>query len=268
VKNSLAQTISTFYKKGFQLRLQKPGLPADGPLAPWLAAMSATGSGDQPISPVGAEVARLFSGRKTRVVYMHTAGSGITPWRRLIVLDADYRDPSAWASPAKVGLVAHELTHLLQRDLKPNQYWPSGGLRPSLSRRWVGDSTSFMEVVAYLVGWTVEYDLTAVRAHDSGLPEDVRQRSNRALPGLRDRLATLSGPDVSNAVRLVLKIYPDNGVYRQNYRLESRLPDGRIPPGSWHAWLGRMGFARAALDHIWIVAAQGHLQQIDPVAFV
>lgn len=267
MKNSPRQIISTFRKKGLQLRQQKPGLPPDGPLTPWLLAMSVRGDSGQPLSPVGAEVARLFSLRKTRVVYTHTAGSGITPWRRLIVLDADYRDPSSWTSPAKIGLVAHELTHLLQRDLKPKQYWPSGGLRPSFSRRWVGDSTSFMEVVAYLVGWTVEYDLTAARARDPGLPEDLRQRSNRALPGLRDRLATLSGPDVHNAVRLVLKIYPDNGVYRQNYRLESRLPDWRIPPGSWYAWLGQMGFAREAVDHIWVVSAQGRAQQIDAPSF-
>jgi hypothetical protein len=266
VKSSLRQIISTFRKKGFQLRLQKSGLPPDGPLTPWLKAMSAAGESGRPRSPVGAEVARLFSARKTRVVFMHTAGSGITPWRRLIVLDADYRDPAAWNSPAKIGLVAHELTHLLQRDLKPGQFWPSGGLHPSFSRRWVGDSTSFMEVVAYLVGWTVEYDLTAARAKDLSLSEEVRQRSNRALPGLRDRLATLSGPDVHNAVRLVLNIYPDNAVYRQNYRLESRLPGGRIPPGSWYAWLGQMGFSRAAVDHIWVVSAQGRVQQVDPIA--
>jgi hypothetical protein len=267
VKNSPTQTISTFFKKGFHIRAQRPGLPEDGPLTPWLKAMSAAGDSGRPLSPVGAEVARLFGLRKTRVVYMHTAGSGITPWRRLIVLDADYRDPAASTSPAKIGLVSHELTHLLQRDLRPNQYWPGGGLRPSFSRRWVGDSTSFMEVVAYLVGWTVEYDLTAARANDASLPQEARQRSSRALPGLRDRLATLSGPDVHNAVRLVLNIYPDNAVYRQNYRLESRLSDGRIPPGSWHAWLGQMGFARAAVDHIWVLSAQGRVQQIDPVAF-
>jgi hypothetical protein len=71
----------------------------------------------------------------------------------------------------------------------------------------------------------------------------------------------------ANAVRLVLKIYPDNGVYRQNYRLESHTPDWRIPPGSWFSWLGAMGFAHAAVDHIWVISAQGHAQQIEAPAF-
>jgi len=259
--------LSIFFKKGLSIRAQKPGLPAGGPITPCLQAMAVRDESGQPLSPVGVDVARLYAGRKTRVVFMHTAGSGITPWRRLIVLDADYKGDGQAKSPTKIGLVAHELTHLLQRDLKNPTYWPSGGLRPRRGRRWIGDSTNFMEVVAYLVGWTVEYDLTAARLASPDLPPEVQEQIRRTLRSLKNRLATLAGRDVRNATRLVLKIFPDNGVYRNNYRLENRLPDGRIPTGPWHSWLLEMGFSRSAIDHIMVIAAQGIAENINPAQF-
>ena len=259
--------LSIFFKKGLSIRAQKPSLPANGPITPCLQAMAVRDASDKPVSPVGTDVARLYSGRKTRVVFMHTAGSGITPWRRLIVLDSDYKGDGQAKSPAKIGLVAHELTHLLQRDLRNPNYWPSGGLRPARGRRWIGDSTNFMEVVAYLVGWTVEYDLTAARLTSPDLPPEVQEQIRRALRSLKNRLATLAGRDVRNATRLVVKTFPDNGVYRNNYRLENRLADGRIPIGGWYDWLLEMGFSRGAVDHIMVIAAQGHAENIDPAQF-
>ena len=259
--------LNVFFKKGLSIRMQKPGLPAGGPITPCLQAMATRDEAGNPLSLVGADVARLYAGRKTRVVFMHTAGSGITPWRRLIVLDADYKGEGQTKSPATIGLVAHELTHLLQRDLKNPNYWPSGGFRPRRGRRWVGDSTNFMEVVAYLVGWTVEYDLTAARLAAPDLPPAVQEQIRRALRSIKNRLATLAGRDVRNAIRLVLKTFPDNGVYRNNYRLENRLADGRIPNDPWHTWLLEMGFTRQAVDHIMVVAAQGHAERIDPAQF-
>ena len=259
--------LSIFLKKGFTLRMQRPGLPEDGPITPCLRAMAVTSAQGQPLSPVGADVARLFSQRATRVVFIHTAGSGITPWRGLFVLDTDYRGDGQTKSPATIGLVAHELTHLLQRELKPRYYWPDGKLRPSLTRRWVGDSTNYMEVLAYLVGWSVEHDLTAAQAASPGLSAAAQERYRRILKSIQDRLATLAGADVQNAARLVLKTYPDNAVYRKNYRLESRLRDGRVPPGSWHAWLRQLGFSSATVDHILLLAAQGQVELIDPALF-
>jgi hypothetical protein len=259
--------LSIFVKKGLSIRAQKPGLPANGPITPCLQAMAVRDGSDQPVSPVGADVARLYARRRTRVVFMHTAGSGITPWRRLIVLDADYKGEGQTKSPATIGLVAHELTHLLQRDLRNPNYWPSGGLRPRRSRRWVGDSTNFMEVVAYLVGWTVEYDLTASRLASPELPPEVQEQIRRALRSIKNRLATLASRDARNATRLVLKTFPDNGVYRKNYQLENRLADGRIPSGGWYDWLMEMGFSRRAVDHIMVIAAQGHAEHIDPAQF-
>lgn len=259
--------LSIFFKKGLSIRAQKPGLPSEGPITPCLQAMAAQDASGQSLSPVGADVARLYAGRKTRVVFMHTAGSGITPWRRLIVLDADYKGEGQTKSPAKIGLVAHELTHLLQRDLRNPHYWPSGGLRPRRERRWVGDSTNFMEVVAYLVGWTVEYDLTTARLASPDLSPEAQEQTRRTLRSIKNRLATLAGRDVRNATRLVLKTFPTNAVYRNNYRLENRLPDGRIPSGGWYDWLLEMGFSRRSVDHIMVIAAQGHAEQIDPAQF-
>jgi hypothetical protein len=251
--------------KGISIRKQMPMLPDGGPITNFLRSLSRFASSSaSPISPVGADVARLFAGRSTRVVYMHTEGSGITPWRGLIVLDADYREAERINSPAKIGLVAHELTHLLQRDLEPQYFWPSGGLRPSISRRWIGDSTNYMEVLAYLVGWTIEHDFTAAQVVSGDLSHSERARKERVLKTLRNRLATLSGNDARNACRLVLKIYSNNPIYRQNYRLENRLADGRIPPGSWHYWLGQLGFSLTAIDHIMLLAAQGQGEWINP----
>ena len=61
---------------------------------------------------------------------------------------------------------------------------------------------------------------------------------------------------------------PDEPVILNNrYRLEDRLADGRIPNGPWHTWLLEMGFTRQAVDHIMVVAAQGHAEHIDPAQF-
>lgn len=251
------------FQKGVTLRYQRPGLPEDGPLTPCLKAMAALDEGGRPVSPVGADVARLFARRKTLVVFTYTAGSGITPWRDLIVLDREYMGEGQTASPARIGLVAHELTHLLQRDLRHPYYWPSGGLRPSLNRLWIGDSTNYMEVLAYLVGWTVEHDLTAYKAFSQETADDRGAQGRGIVQSLRDRLATLAGPDARNACRLVLKTFPDNAIYRKNYARERRLPDGRIPPGPWHDWLRQLGFSRQAVDHIMILAAQGKAEIIE-----
>ena len=89
-------------------------------------------------------------------------GSGVAPWRGLIILDSEYR---GWTDrlTETLAMVAHELTHLLQRQFNQPHYWPSGGLHPGFGRRWIGDSTNYMEVISYLVGWTVEYDFTAAQ---------------------------------------------------------------------------------------------------------
>lgn len=257
-----------FIDKGLTVQFQKPGLPPGGPITPCLQAMAAIGSQGRPISPIGRDVARLFGTRRTLVVFVHTAGSGITPWRGLIVLDSDYKGQGQIRSPATIGLVAHELIHLLQRDLNQPHYWPSGGFRPSLRRLWVADSTNYMEVLAYLVGWTVEHDLTLHHASTEELSAAESEHATKVLKTLRSRIATLIGADSRNACRLVLKTYPDNPIYRSNYARENRLPDGRIPPGAWHVWLREIGFSRSAVDHIMVVAAQGQAEVIEELELI
>jgi hypothetical protein len=265
--------INRFFNKGISIRRQQPGWPADGPISLCLKTLSgnfqegspdhSSGLGNRAISPVGADLARIYAKRKLWVLFVNTEGSGVAPWRGLIILDPDLRGEGQIKSPGTMGMIAHELTHLLQRDINQPHYWPSGGLRPAFGRRWIGDSTNYMEVLSYLVGWTVEYDFMVARTLSPGQSTGQHARDERALATIRDRLATLTGADARNACRLMLKLFPTNAVYRKNFQLESRIPDGRIPPGSWHTWLRQMGFSRQAVDHIMILSARGHAERIE-----
>ncbi len=227
---------------GIRLATQRPG--KIGPLTPSLEAMSAQQSSGKPLSPAGSDVARLIQAFNVWVVFLPTRGSGATPWRRMIVLDTSYRDAGQIKSPARVALTAHEMVHVLQRELGDPEFWPSGGFRPSLSRRWIADSTNYMEVLAYVVGASVEIDL---------LPEHedakIRQLSNW--------LATVTGEDALNATRAVVKRYKDNSIYRQNYRAEARVPGRRIPSQHWAYWLEVIGFEGQTIEHIRKLAAMG-----------
>ena len=263
-------------KKGISMQIQRPGVPENGPITPSLNAMAIQNSGrslqpgdkvtrlgERSISPVGADLVNLFAQRSIRVMFLNTGGDGVTPWRGLIILDAGYRGEGQTRSHDSIARVAHELTHLLQRELNQPYYWPGGGLLPSPSRRWLGDSTNYMEVLSYLVGWTVEYDLIAFQNISADLSSAESKGNEKMLETIRDRLATLSGLDPRNACRLVLKLFPNNPIYRQNFELENRTSDGRIPPGSWHQWLRQMGFSRQAVDHIMIIASQGQEEWVD-----
>ncbi len=205
---------------------------------------ASSGSGGEPASPAGRDVARLIQAFKVRVAFLPTRGSGATPWRRLIVLDTSYREQGKAESPARVALVAHELVHVLQRELRDPEFWPSGGFRPSLSRRWIGDSTNYMEVVAYIVGASVEIDL-------------LRENQETRIQRLSDWLATVAGEDASNAARAVVKRYKNNSIYRQNYRAEVRTPGRRIPSQPWAHWLGVLGFEANTIEHIRQLSATG-----------
>jgi len=220
-------------------------------LTPALQAMAATKPDGGSISTVGAELAGLIEPLTIRVAFLPISGSGVTPWRRWVVLDGSYRGQGQASSPGRIGLVAHELTHVLQRELGDTYFWPGGGLRPSRSRRWLGDSTNYMEALAYVVGASVELDLLEAKG----------MQPNRRL---RDDLASLTGEDAANAARYVVKSHPENAVYRKNYRAETQSPDGRIPPGGWSHWLGAIGFGSAAVERIRELAALGSSQVVEP----
>jgi hypothetical protein len=168
----------------------------------------------------------------------------------MIVLDTSYRTGDRAESPVKVALVAHELVHVLQRELGDPEFWPSGGFKPSLSRRWIGDSTNYMEVVAYIVGTSIEIDLLS------------NSESTRARQ-LSDWLATVAGEDALNATRAVVKRYKSNSIYWQNYRVEARTPGHRIPSQRWAHWLGILGFEERTIEHIQNLATMGRPKVIS-----
>ena len=268
--------LSSLLRKGVSIRTQQPGLPEDGPISPSLKALANTVREEYPhpmvrpgdetspsISLIGAELANIFAQRRVRVIFTDTGGSGVAPWRGLIILDSEYRGGGQISSPKAIAKVAHELTHLLQRQFNQPHYWPSGGLHPAFGRRWIGDSTNYMEVIAYLVDFTVEYDFTAARSLSPDRSAEQHAEDENILASIRNNLATLTGPDPRNSCRLVLKLFPDNAIYHQNFEVEKRIPDGRIPPGSWHYWLRQMGFSRPAIDHIMVLALRGRAEWIE-----
>jgi len=232
---------------GVRLQTQRPGLPADGPLTPALGAMAETGPGGEPISPAGSELARLVAQQTVRVAFLPTGGSGATPWRNWLVLDTSYRGPGQASSPARIGLLAHELTHVLQRELGDPKFWPDGALRPSRTRRWLGDSTNYMEVLAYIIGASVELDL-------------LEAKGTRVGQQLLNDLATFAGEDSANAARYVAKRFPSNATYRKNELEEARLPDRRIPAGGWSHWLETLGYSASVVQRVREQAARGNPQ--------
>ena len=121
-----------------------------------------------------------------------------------------------------------------------------------------------MEVLAYLVGWTVEYDLASIRLHDPEISDEEQVEVEAQLTTIRDRIALFTSVGSHAASRLICDLFPDNPIYRQNFETERRYADRRVPPGPWHAWLRQMGFTRTAVDHILVLAAQSHLTKAEP----
>ncbi|MBE9474264.1 MAG: hypothetical protein IMY85_05180, partial [Chloroflexi bacterium] len=104
--------LSSLLRKGVSIRTQQPGLPEDGPISPGLETLANTvreghphpmvRPGDEtspPISLIGAELASIFAQRRVRVIFTDTGGSGVAPWRGLIILDSEYRGGGQISSP-------------------------------------------------------------------------------------------------------------------------------------------------------------------------
>lgn len=256
-------------RKGVTLRKQIAGRMAGGPLALALNEMASSqlqGSitsvqqGESkalPVSPVGRDLTIAVNNLDFWVLFVNTQGSGIAPWRRLIILDADFQGQGQVESLSRIGMVAHELTHLLQREISQTHYWPRGGFNPFRGRRWLGDSTNYMEVLAYLVGWTVEYDFTLVRQLDPNISQDQRDKNNQALEKICQRMARFTAAEPYELSGMITELFPNHPIYKQNFKTENRYHDRRIPPGPWHYWLRQIGFSRSSVDHIMILAAQG-----------
>jgi hypothetical protein len=212
------------------------------------------------ISPVGAELTGLIQGRQDGVTITFVDfNAGIVPWQGHVVLPPNFADGGQLGSAGNVGLVGHELTHVLERDLNDPMHWPSG--MPSLESapivlegaRIFGDSTNYMEVVSNIVGLSVEYDL---RVHTN--PFDPN------LDRIRNALATYTDSDALNATRYLVKSENNVEVYRDNYVLEHGISDNRIPAGGWDDWLKTMGLTDTSIQHIRDIASQGTAVHVDP----
>jgi hypothetical protein len=95
---------------------------------------------------------------------------------------------------------------------------------------------------------------------------EIDLRAAQGLPQLadpHDRLATLLGSDAANATRYVVKLFPGNSVYRQNHRLETGIPDQRVPAGGWQHWFQAMGLSSASIAHLAQQAGQGQAKTIS-----
>lgn len=243
---------------GRLLAPQGPGLPPGGPITLSLREMAAVDTNGVPISPVGSELVDLVDDLGIRVAFI-TGGDGVAPWTGQIVLPTAYTGTgqidgnTAVIQTGRVGLVGHELTHAVHRELQHLLYSPP-----------VIDSTNHMEVVAYIVGETVQYDLLEARLSDPTLPERQRFPIEVAQQSLANHLATYTGSDQLNANRYMLQEHSTSLIYRLNHFRESLIPGHRIPPGGWEQSLRDIGFSDAAIDHIKNVASNGTAQVVGP----
>jgi hypothetical protein len=248
----------------YLLTVQEPGLPPDGPLTVAYEAMMVVGPTGDPASLVGTELVELMWDRRMNVSFIMPSGSGASPWEGRILLAERLVDPSELDLPENAALVGHELTHDLQRELNDPRFFPPGSLRfEEPNRGIVGDSTNYMEVMAYIVGETIEYDLLLQKASSVGLSAADSLRLNN----IENSLATLTDPNSWNAAQSIAAYHQNCDVYLDNFVLENSLPDHRIPPGGWQHWLRETGFSDASIKHIESIAARGTpkpLPALDP----
>jgi hypothetical protein len=158
----------------------------------------------------------------------------------------------------RVGLVAHEITHGLHRELSDPLYSPDGRFPSGIPlTRPIGDSTNHMEVVAYIVGETVQYDLLQDELAVLSPTDPTRAPIEDRMDQIETDLATYTGSDGLNANRYMLRQHPGGFFYQWNHFTESLIPGHRIPPGGWEESLRDIGFSDAAISHIETIAAQG-----------
>ncbi len=233
------------------LALQGPGLRPNDPVTLSLIAMDAVDSNGNPISPVGSKLVDLVDGLGVRVAFLGSGG-GVSPWVGQIVIPESYLGAGqvTASSPryeaARVGLVAHELTHAAQRELNSPAYAPA-----------VLDSTNYMEVVAYIVGETVEYDMLQAKLSAGGLLGPDLSEIEAQLLRIEKDLATYTSADGLNANRYMLVSHPDTPIYQLNHVMESLIPGNRIPPGGWEQFMRDIDFTDVEIDHVEAIASLG-----------
>ncbi|MCZ6529742.1 MAG: hypothetical protein O6949_05340, partial [Chloroflexi bacterium] len=239
------------------LALQGSGLSPNDPITQSLTEMDAVDSNGNPISPVGSELVDLVDGLGVRVAFIGTGG-GMNPWVGQIVIPESYLGTgqitasSPRGEAAQVGLVAHELTHAAHRELNSPAYAPA-----------VLDSTNHMEVVAYIVGETVEYDLLQAKLSAGGVSGPEAGLIDARLIKIENDLATYTGADGLNANRYMLISHSGNPIYQMNHIKESLIPGHRIPPGGWEQSLRDIGFTDVSIEHIETIANLGTAETVS-----
>lgn len=256
--------MSDLISRLFPIRRQRTGAIKGGPIGLALDAMSFTDGQNRKISTVGTRLSNLIRARGVWVLFFPTGGDCACPWSGFVIYDTSLKDEGQVETPFKTGLVAHELFHVLQRARNDDHFWPSGFFRPSRFTRWITDSTNYMEVLAYIVGWTIEYDLIEYNLKTSDLSEGERAKYQSRKGKIENDLATLTRTDEHNANRRILEKFHKNWFYRQNYRKEYTTDDGRIPYGGWDTWLINLDISREAVDHIKQITSRGNPNDIDP----
>ena len=58
---------------------------------------------DLPLSRIGFDLARNISKQVLWVLFVNTGGSRIAPWRRMIILDTEYRGEGQVGNPSRIG---------------------------------------------------------------------------------------------------------------------------------------------------------------------
>ena len=225
--------------------------------------MSAVDLNGDPISPAGFELRDLIVHRGVSVGFAQIGGEAAAPWRGFIIIDSSFKDRQQSISPAKIGTVAHELNHILQRDLNDPDYWPSGFVRINPHTRWFADSTNYMETQAYLLGWCVQYDLEKHELNTTQLTASRRKAIRSSLKRLKARISTLANADALNATYYIVGTFPRMYFYTQNHRKEKRVADRRIPSGTWDIWLKRIGYSNNVIDHIRSIVDEDLVVKVD-----
>jgi hypothetical protein len=239
---SIRQPLYDLYARLFTP--QEPGLPPDGPITLSLSEMASLDSNGVPVSIVGSELVDLVDGLGVRVAFLGRDG-GTNPWVEQVVIPEPYQGSgqvggsTPIAQTERVALAAHELTHAVHREHGSLNYAPP-----------IIDSTNHMEVVAYLVSETVQYDLLQAGLADPSLTDAERLLIEARLNRLATNIATYSGADQLNANRYMIQQHQGNVIYGWNHLRESLIPGHRIPPGGWEQSLREIGFSDEAIQHI------------------
>ncbi|MFV2044321.1 MAG: hypothetical protein ACC700_13955, partial [Anaerolineales bacterium] len=238
------------------LALQGPGLSPNDPITLSLTQMAAVDSSGNPISPVASELVDLVDGLGVRVAFIGT-GAGVSPWVGQIVIPEKYvgsgqvSGSTVIIETGRIGLVAHELTHAAHRELNNPAYAPA-----------VIDSTNHMEVVAYIAGETVQYDLLGAELQDPTLTPDERQAIEDKRLDLATDIATYTDSDQLNANRYVVKEHTGTFIYQLNHFKESLIPGNRIPPGGWEESFRSIGFSDQVIEHIKGIPAANNVSAV------